>query len=681
MTRTTRTTGQPTVPPTETPKRKGRPLTRAAVPRPAPAQTPPALPAAIPGQKISGIYQVRFTEDDRVYVGASANISRRWTQHLTQLREGTHRHAALQAAYHRNGPDGVRFELLESGVRPADLGRREDHWIRTLSAKNGFNRRASTLRPGSGNRTPRGSGTGPPCEHPVLTPRFNQLDADAELASSLAMGESGGMVQAPCGSGKSKLAAYASRRFQRVLVITHTNDLVDQMIGAFQSVWPGHDIGLIKAKEFTLGERFTVACLPSLIRRLRYLKPDAFDLIIHDEAHLAGSPGGVQVVNHFRGAYQLGMSATPERESGPPLETLIGRMIYSLPYAVAQRRGILVPVYGESAELSEHGHGRLRIDKKTRDYDELSVADAYDTAEINAAVAKTVATRIGQRVTVVFAVNIVHARHLADALREEGVNAEAIWGTDPDRVSKTARFMAGTLQVLVNVQVVSYGFDAPHASCAVLTYPSRLDRKVAQMVGRVVRTSPGKDDALVIDTAGNFKNGRTIERAWNMKVDLPAADEWGLITPKIQPTDAMLPPAEQTGRAYTVTTAPVDLFGSGRPARPLKPTEKQLALLARWNVPTDGLSRHEASVLISRQPATDRQLWKLHSLGFDTSRVWGKMEASRVISDVLARTSTPGTLSVSLPVMDDARRAQPAQQPVQTPIHAPTARTAQHALH
>jgi len=108
------------------------------------------------------------------------------------------------------------------------------------------------------------------------------------------------------------------------------------------------------------------------------------------------------------------------------------------------------------------------------------------------------------RQTFVFAVNVAHSMHLADEFRKHGIAAEHIDGQTQheERLAIQRRLRSGETQVLCNCEIMTYGVDYPPVSCIVLARPTRSITRYMQMVGRGLRTHPGKDDCLVLDHAG-----------------------------------------------------------------------------------------------------------------------------------------------------------------------------------
>jgi DNA repair protein RadD len=138
-----------------------------------------------------------------------------------------------------------------------------------------------------------------------------------------------------------------------------------------------------------------------------------------------------------------------------------------------------------------------------------------DDARVRAAVAEIVRVAADRKAVLVFASGVEHGEHLAEHLRaESGCEVETIFGdTDSDqRAATIARFKSGALKYLVNMNVLTTGFDAPNVDCVALVRPTASPGLYYQMVGRGFRKSPGKDHCVVLDFGGNILRHGPIDR-------------------------------------------------------------------------------------------------------------------------------------------------------------------------
>lgn len=108
---------------------------------------------------------------------------------------------------------------------------------------------------------------------------------------------------------------------------------------------------------------------------------------------------------------------------------------------------------------------------------------------------------------VVFAITIEHAEALRDAFREAGYDAEAVHSKQPQeqRQYYLQRFDSGALRIVCNVGVLTEGWDCPNVDCMLMCRPTLSPALYVQMVCRGLRLSPGKEDCLLLDLSGNWK--------------------------------------------------------------------------------------------------------------------------------------------------------------------------------
>jgi ATP-dependent helicase IRC3 len=302
-------------------------------------------------------------------------------------------------------------------------------------------------------------------------------------------------------------AAFESRLPGQMIVLSHTEELVDQnlkkmqlenpalkvekeMAGAYAD--PNADI--ISASVATLGRLGT--------KRVERFNWEQIDKVVIDEAHHSTADAYsrvLEVAGSLRSDTNkllLGVTATSQRPDGKALSDIFEKVsfVYTLRQAISDRW--LVPIKG------------LRVVTDTSLQDVSIHAGDFAKSELSLTVNNPIRnTRIvtewlklaENRKTIVFTVDIEHAEKQAQAFRDAGVAAEAIWGDDPEREAKIARHQNGETLVLCNCSVLVEGYDDPSISCVVLARPTASGLLFTQMVGRGTRLFEGKKDLLVID--------------------------------------------------------------------------------------------------------------------------------------------------------------------------------------
>lgn len=199
------------------------------------------------------------------------------------------------------------------------------------------------------------------------------------------------------------------------------------------------------------------------------------DLLIADECHHL-APGAArwnEIARHYPRV--LGLTATPERQDGSPLGDLFDELVSGVSYSELIAGGWLVPA------------------RVFRPAQELESGVAQDPS------ASWKKYSSGRRGFAFFG-RVAAAKQYSEAVDGSAV----VWGSMPadERASALARFRAGELQCLANVQILTEGVDVPEASVCLLASGCDHPSGYLQRVGRVLRTAPGKTDAILVDLVG-----------------------------------------------------------------------------------------------------------------------------------------------------------------------------------
>ncbi|MFD5818105.1 DEAD/DEAH box helicase [Streptomyces sp. NPDC127038] len=316
-------------------------------------------------------------------------------------------------------------------------------------------------------------------------------------------------VLLPTGSGKtvvfSHLAAEQHARGVRTLVLAHRDELIQQAAGKIRAVAPHLRVGIVKAEcDEHQDVDVVVASVQTLANPRRREAIRGIGLVIVDEAHHAAAPTYIDVLKHF-GCFDstpaAGFTATMHREDGG-LADVWERIVYTrdILEMIADRH--LVNVRGKAVRV-----GGLDLDSvKTRhgDLQDGQLARALDDSNAAAVVADAYTEYAADRPGVVFTPTVDTAKSMADVLNARGIRTATVWGDMPrdERTATLKAYTDGSIQVLSNCMVLTEGFDAPWASCAVIARPTKSASLYVQMVGRVLRPWHGKRDALVLDVMG-----------------------------------------------------------------------------------------------------------------------------------------------------------------------------------
>jgi superfamily II DNA or RNA helicase len=457
------------------------------------------------------------------------------------------------------------------------------------------------------------------------SPRPHQLEAAGAVFKRLDEGVTRQLIEAATGTGKTFTAVHIAKCFKRVLFLVHREELLHQTIRALQDAgYSSDDIGVIWKNRQEENRRFVIGMVQTVHARLASIDPNKFELVIIDECHHATANTWRQVAEHFTPRLRLGLTATPERADGAPLNDLFDEITYSLNIRDAIERELLVkPVAIQTrTELSLE-----RVKVRCGDFAGGELQAALDNDERNQLIVEKWQEHAADRKTLAFAAGIEHSKSLATVFQAEGIAADYIYGNDPDRARKLEAFSFGEIQVLSNAMLLTTGFDQPDVGAIVFARPTKSRPLYAQMLGRGLRLSPGKTDCTVLDFVDNTGK-HSIVTAWNFfGHQRPSGDE---LRDCSQPVEIM--PAEGKGEALKlkdviVTDRIIDLlqpppevnpFSVGSRAWHREPaTEAQIALLAGHDVKAIGWTKGQAHAAINNLPITRNQRAALLARGFD----------------------------------------------------------------
>ena len=340
-------------------------------------------------------------------------------------------------------------------------------------------------------------------------------------------------VVLPTGAGKSiviaKIVTDAVTLWQgRCLILAHVKELLEQNAAKIAALCPEIDIGIFSAglNSRETKERVIIAGIQSVYDKAAQL--GSFDLVLIDEAHLI-PPDGDGMYRSFLDDMKkinpnirlIGMTATPYRLKGGLIcrkENLLNEVCCEIGV-----RELIVAGY-LSKLRSKNGKYKADLDNlhiRGGEFVAEDVEKAMDNERLVTAACREIAELCKDRKKVlIFASSIDHCRHIAETIREQThEECGIVTGHTPklERAEILDRFRGITqknlfgeakpeLKYLVNVGVLTTGFDAPAIDCVAILRPTNSAGLYYQMVGRGFRLSPdtGKTDCLILDYGGNI---------------------------------------------------------------------------------------------------------------------------------------------------------------------------------
>lgn len=344
-----------------------------------------------------------------------------------------------------------------------------------------------------------------------VPPIFPMRDYQEEAVTAAEAAWDTGMLRPsvvmPTGVGKTvimtHLAARAAARGECTLITVHRDELVHQTLAKLHSVAPSAKLGIFKAAQRDTNAAIIVGSVQTLGREARRLELTGIDRILADEVHLSAATGYRAVLDHY-GVPTAGFTATMMRADKKKLGEVWDKIVYTRTTRWAIENGHLVDVRGKSVVVD--GLDLASVKTTHGDFQDKALATALELSNAAEATATAYVQHAKDRQGILFAPTVDSAYDFAKALNAAGIVTAVIHGGTPssDRQAVYRMFEAGTVQVLASCSVLTTGFDAPWASCAVIARPTHSAGLFIQMVGRILRPWPagGKRDALVLDVVG-----------------------------------------------------------------------------------------------------------------------------------------------------------------------------------
>jgi DNA repair protein RadD len=329
------------------------------------------------------------------------------------------------------------------------------------------------------------------------------------------------LVSAPTGSGKSLIIAELVKKIctewpeVRIACVTHSRELIDQNEKELRGHYPDASTGVYCAglNRKQTQARITFASIQSIYNHVFDLGKK--DIIIIDEAHRIPRNTQTQYGRFLEdmkfanpSVVAIGLTATPYRSDSGLLYEGEDRLFDGLCYEVEIQKlvdqGYLVPVISKGG-LHQIDLSDVHI--RMGDYKKDELEKAADIPElVKNAVVEIIKYGEHRKSWLIFASGVKHAQHVCEELNRNNIDCEVVIGSTETnkRDDIISRFKKGTLKCIVNVGVLTTGFNSPMCDLIALLTATKSTGKYVQMIGRGMRTYPDKEDCLVLDFGGNI---------------------------------------------------------------------------------------------------------------------------------------------------------------------------------
>ena len=351
---------------------------------------------------------------------------------------------------------------------------------------------------------------------PLYEPRGAQIEALCALEDTRAEGAQKALIQAATGIGKTFLAAFDSKKYEKVLFVAHREEILKQAAVSFQNVRNSKDYGFFMGAEKCTDKPLIFASVASLGKpeylNEKYFAPDYFDYVVIDEFHHAVNDQYRRIVEYFRPQFLLGLTATPERMDGKNIYEICD---YNVPYEISLKdginKGMLVPFHYYGI-YDETDYTKLHIVKGKYAEEELNrtyIGNAYRHELIYKYYCK-----YGSRQALGFCCSRKHAEEMAKEFGKRGIPSAAVYSNadgefSMDRAEAIEKLKNGEIKVIFSVDMFNEGVDIPSVDMVMFLRPTESPVVFLQQLGRGLRRNKGKEYLNVLDFIGNYeKAGR-----------------------------------------------------------------------------------------------------------------------------------------------------------------------------
>lgn len=342
------------------------------------------------------------------------------------------------------------------------------------------------------------------------------------------------MYQMPTGTGKTRLFTSIIRdltlhsieinRRCGILIIAHRTELIEQIDASLDKYRIPHGIiaGSFKDRR-NLMLPVQVASIQTITHPSNYELAKAFnaDYIIIDEAHHAVARSYSKLWSLYPDSKKLGVTATPWRMDGRGFRPNFDVMVPSESIKKFLNDGWLAPYFFYSVPIGSNI--RHEIDSITKfgidgDYQTSALESVIDTNKIRAQLIDSYLKFANGKKGIIYSISKAHSKHICRQYSDIGINIADIDSDTPSEKRKqlVSDFKEGKIDILVNVDIFSEGFDCPDLEFVQLARPTRSLVKYIQQIGRGLRRN-GDKKCIILDNVGMYERFGLPddERPWN----------------------------------------------------------------------------------------------------------------------------------------------------------------------
>lgn len=361
----------------------------------------------------------------------------------------------------------------------------------------------------------------------LFEPRGAQIEALCALENTRAEGAGRALVQAATGVGKTYLAAFDSKDYERVLFVAHREEILKQAAQSFKNVRNSDDYGFFDGESKCTDKSMIFASVATLGRseylNNKYFASDYFNYIVIDEFHHAVNDQYQRIVNYFKPQFLLGLTATPERMDGRNIYEICD---YNVPYEISLKeainKGMLVPFHYYGI-FDDTDYSKLHIVRGR--YDEKELNETYIGNVRRYELIYKYYCKYGSRQALGFCCSKEHAREMAREFSSRGIPSVAVFSDASGEYTEKRnvaiqKLKNGEIRAIFSVDMFNEGVDITSVDMVMFLRPTESPIVFLQQLGRGLRKCRGKEFLTVLDFIGNYEKAGRVRFLLEGKSDM-----------------------------------------------------------------------------------------------------------------------------------------------------------------
>lgn len=350
-----------------------------------------------------------------------------------------------------------------------------------------------------------------------IEPREAQIEALYYLNKSRFEGYDKALVVAATGVGKTYIAAFDSKKYNKILFIAHRIEIIQQAEKIFKKVHPTKTTGYFYNNKKEMDEDIIFALVQSLGKETylnsKYFNKDEFDYIIIDEFHHAVANNYIKVLKYFEAEFLLGLTATPERLDNKDVFALCDyNNVYEIRLKEAINKGFLSPFkyYGIYDDTIDY----QTVSMKNGKYDEKDLERKLMIHKRAELVLKHYLKYVSKS-AIAFCSSKNHAEYMTKYFQDNGISSAAVYsGKQGEYTEKREeainKLKNNNIRILFTVDMFNEGVDIPSIDTVLFLRPTQSPTIFLQQLGRGLRKDKNKKYLTVLDFIGNYKKANLI---------------------------------------------------------------------------------------------------------------------------------------------------------------------------